>query len=143
MSAAVIWSIAFLILLGMELLLGTFYLLMVALGVAAGALAAWAGLDPVWQFALAGVIGFAATAGLHFKRYKTSKTPIYSENKNVLLDIGETVEVTYWNTANLTATVRYRGANWSACWVGQGNPTTGLCVIKGIDGSQLQLVAKT
>lgn len=141
MSAAIIWSIAFLVVLGVELLIGTFYLLMVSLGIAVGALAAWAGLGPVWQFALAGVIGIAATAGLHFKRYKTSKTPAYSENKNVLIDIGETVEVDHWDS-NLITNVRYRGANWSARWAGEGSPTTGLCVISGIEGNQLQLVSK-
>lgn len=138
MNPALIWGIVFLLLLGTELMTGTFYLLMIALGAAIGGIAAFIGLDLYWQLALAGTSAAAATAILHFRRYKNPKSAIYTENKNALIDIGQRVDVVHWN-ADKTTKVRHRGVEWSARWVGEGAPATGSCVIQGIVGSQLQL----
>ena len=45
MTTTSLWFIAALVVLGIELMLGTVYLLAAALGLAAGGLASWAGLD--------------------------------------------------------------------------------------------------
>ncbi|MGL4668139.1 MAG: NfeD family protein [Saezia sp.] len=138
MYYAIIWGVLFFLLLGVEMITGTFYLLMISIGMLAGAGAALLGLDVIWQIGLAGSISAVITALFHFKRVKNPKAAIYSENKDALIDIGQLVEVNHWGP-DKTTQVRHRGAEWSARWVGEGVPTVGSCVIRGIKGSQLQL----
>lgn len=133
-----LWGILIAVLIGCELLTGTFYLLMIALGAVVGLLGAILGLSASWQLLLAAIACIAFTGAWHYKRYKDPKDPIYSRNKNALIDIGETVEVSHWQP-NRSAQVRYRGADWTAIWVGQGEPSTGICVIKGMRGNQLEV----
>lgn len=101
---------------GIELATGTFYLLMLAIGLAAAALAAHAGAAFEVQIAFAAVVGSAAVLGWRaFKRSRTPDLPA-SANHDVNLDIGETVQVDTWNP-NRTAQVKYRGANWTVASV--------------------------
>lgn len=138
MNPAIWWGIVVLVLIGSEMFTGTFYLLMLALGAIVGAVAALAGLDLNWQILLASVTAILATGLLHMRRYKNPRSANYAENKDAIIDIGETVEVTHWSPEQTTQ-VKYRGATWSARWVGQGQPQTGRCIIRGMKGSQLQL----
>ena len=141
MNPAYWWGIAAAVLIGLELVTGTFYLLMLALGTIVGAVAYLIGLSFNWQIVCAALTAAVATGLWHFKRYKNPRSKIYFENKNALIDIGETVEVVHWNP-DQTTKVRYRGAEWSALWIGEGEPQTGRCTISAIKGSQLQLDAK-
>ena len=59
MHPAMLWWIATAILVGTELLTGTVYLLVIALGAAAGAVAAHFGLDTNIQMAVAAAVGSA------------------------------------------------------------------------------------
>jgi len=97
----------------LELLTGTFYLLMLAIGLAAGALAAHMGLDVTGQLVLAAVVGSLTTAGLYLRRKKTAADPSVRSLRSVNLDVGEVIEVGEWR-ADGTASVRYRGAQWQA-----------------------------
>lgn len=140
MNYAYWWGIAAAVLIGVELLIGTFYLLMVALGLGAGALAAFLGLSLNMQILCATLTASVTTGLWHWKNYKNPRAAIYSENKDAIIDIGETVEVVNWD-AQQTTKVRYRGAQWAARWVGPGDPQIGHCAIQGMKGSELQLGA--
>ena len=48
-SPVVCWLVAGLLLVGVDMLLGTFYLLVMGLAAGCGALAAWSGLSAGWQ----------------------------------------------------------------------------------------------
>ena len=95
-----------------ELLTGTFYLLMLALGFAAAALAAYAGVSTVVQTLIASAVGGGAVVLWHRIRSQRPHSLPASANPDVNLDIGETVQVHVWQ-ADGTAQVQYRGANWT------------------------------
>ncbi|HEY4084205.1 MAG TPA: NfeD family protein [Burkholderiaceae bacterium] len=139
MSFSTQWWIICGILVAVELATGTFYLLMLALGAAAAAVMAMLGFEPTAQVLVAAVVGGGAVALWHMKRIKTggTKTPAGS-NPDANLDIGQEVQVKHWQ-ADGSATVRYRGAEWSARFAGQGTPEAGKFTIRAIEGSCLQL----
>lgn len=138
-SAATGWWVICGILVGLELSTGTFYLLMLALGAAAGALGAHAGLSMTAQLALAAVLGGAAVALWHRRQLQRPSTPAEA-NPDVNLDVGQTLDVPAWRDDG-TAEVRYRGAAWQARYAGQGLPHPGRHVIRAIHGSVLLLEA--
>lgn len=125
-------------LIAMELVSGaTFYLLMLALGAAAAALAAHLGLAFSVQMVLAAVVGGAAVAGWHRRQQRHPRLPA-QQNPNVNLDIGQSLEVRHWR-GDGTAEVHYRGAAWQARFIGHGTPQGGRHVIKAVEGSCLLL----
>jgi membrane protein implicated in regulation of membrane protease activity len=122
----------------LELLSGTFYLLMLAIGLSAAALAAHAGASYPVQIALAAVVGGGAVMGWNLYRQKNAVTHHPGTNPDVNLDIGETVQVVSWQPDGSTS-VKYRGAQWNAVLAGGGQPTPGAHHIVEIRGSQLIL----
>ena len=58
-SAGLCWLVAALILGGIDMVAGTFYLLMIGLGCLAGAVVYWADLSLAWQCAAASVCAVA------------------------------------------------------------------------------------
>jgi len=97
----------------LELFTGTFYLLMVALGLTAGALAAHGGLNLTGQLVAAAVVGAGAVAAWTALRRRGAKDLPAGASRDVNLDIGEVVQVAAWE-ADGTAHVQYRGARWTA-----------------------------
>lgn len=95
-----------------ELLIGTFYLLMIAVGFAAAAVAAHLGAGPVLQTLVAAVVGGGAVVAWYLTRDRSRTELPAQANANVNLDIGETLQVNAWNSDG-TANVQYRGANWT------------------------------
>lgn len=137
-SDPVWWWIGCGILVATELATGTFYLLMLALGMAAAAIGAHLGLGFTAQLLLAALVGGGAVAAWHIRRSRQPAAPPASANRDVNLDIGERVRVDRWN-ADGTAQVHYRGANWSVRWQGSGVPLPGEHVIRAVDGNRLLL----
>ena len=113
MTESTVWWVLAGSLVGIELLTGTFYLLMVAIGAAAGALVAHAGMDMTTQTAIAAVVGGGAVALWHWQRGRNPAAVRATANPDVNLDIGGTVFVEQWDAQQHT-TVRYRGADWVA-----------------------------
>jgi membrane protein implicated in regulation of membrane protease activity len=111
LSGATGWWIGAGVLVAAELASGTFYLLMLALG----AVAAW-----------------------HLKRTRQPAATPAAKNPDVNLDIGGTVQVAQWS-ADGTAQVSYRGANWAVRYAGRGPPHPGAHVIRAVEGSCLLL----
>ena len=103
MANTTIWWIVTGALVALELATGTFYLLMLAVGAAAGALAALTGASLATQLTVAAVVGGVGAYLRHPRSAATIDT----------LDVGETVQVGQW-APDGTAQVRYRGAPWTA-----------------------------
>lgn len=123
-----------------ELLTGTFYLLMVALGLAAGALAAHLGLPQLQQVAVAAIAGCAAV-GLCWQVRRRSRlaVPAPQANPDLNLDIGQTVHVAQWDPDG-TARIHYRGSTWTARLATPAPaPPPGAYVIRAIEGAVLVL----
>ena len=137
-SAATGWWIVAGVLVAAELATGTFYLLMLAVGAVAAALAAHAGMAFNGQLLAAALIGGGAVAAWHFKRGRQPAPGPAGENRDVNLDIGETVQVAEWD-ADGDAKVSYRGATWTVRYAGSGVPQPGRHVIRAIDGNRLLL----
>jgi membrane protein implicated in regulation of membrane protease activity len=139
LSEATLWWVVAGVLVAVELATGTFYLLMLALGAAAGALAAHAGLGFNGQIVIGALVGGGATALWHWKRRQTHSDPAPPEtNRDVQLDIGQRVHVADW-AEDGTARVDYRGASWQVRYAGAGQPVPGLFVIVAVDGNVLRL----
>jgi membrane protein implicated in regulation of membrane protease activity len=120
MSESTIWWLLAGMAVAVELVTGTFYLLMLALGLAAGAIAAYLGFTPVVQLLTAALIGGGAVLSWHFVRSRQPAPLHANANRDVNLDIGEAVQVDQWN-ADGTATVKFRGASWTAVLADYGN----------------------
>jgi len=132
-----VWWIVGGLLVAGELATGTFYLLMLAIGCAVGALAAHAQVGFVGQAIVAAVVGAVAVLTWHRRRPRPV-APIAPANPDINLDIGERVQVDAWN-ADGTARVGYRGAAWNVRWVGEGAPGPGAHVIDEVRHNELAL----
>ena len=96
-----------------ELVTGTFYLLMFAVGLAAAAIAAHLGMSLTAQLVIAALICGGAVVAWHLLRGKKMIGKKAEFNSDVNMDIGQTVHVDTW-LADGTANIKYRGANWTA-----------------------------
>jgi len=141
-SNATLWWLVAGVLVAVELATGTFYLLMLALGAAAGALAAHLGWSVTAQIVAAAVAGGGATAAWHLKRARKPPDAPADSNADVNIDIGQHVHVDAWQ-ADGQARVQYRGAAWSVRYAGSGPPAPGEHVIVALRGSQLQVAQVT
>lgn len=119
-----------------ELLTGTFYLLMLAFGLVAGAVAAHLGASLAPQLIAAAVVGSAGVVGCHFFRKRNPSQQPASSNRDVNLDVGETVQVDAWN-ADGTAHVRHRGAQWTVMLRPGNAPSAGLHRVAEVIGNRL------
>ena len=136
LSAASWWWIGAGVLVAAELATGTFYLLMIALGAVAGALAAHVGLGGTAQLAAAAIVGGGATALWHWRRARAPRSAPFQSNRDVNLDVGERVRVDAWG-ADRTARVNYRGAGWTVVYQGDGPPAPGEFAIAAVEGNRL------
>jgi membrane protein implicated in regulation of membrane protease activity len=135
-TAPTLWWLATGALVAAELVTGTFYLLMLALGAAFGALAAHAGIGDTGQIVCAAGFGAAATALWHYNRARAPRSAPADRNRDANLDIGQTLRVDAWK-ADGTARAQYRGAAWSVRFTGGGTPSPGDHVIVAVDGNCL------
>ncbi|MYM72778.1 NfeD family protein [Duganella sp. FT109W] len=128
----------------LELFSGTFYLLMIAIGLMAGAVAAFLGLGEALSLLIAAVVGVAATFVLRRSRYGKQQQRVQAErDPNVNLDIGQTVNVPAWQDG--AARVMYRGALWDVeldTSVAPGSTAApGQYTIREVRGSRLIVAA--
>jgi membrane protein implicated in regulation of membrane protease activity len=138
LASSTLWWIAAGVAVAAELATGTFYLLMIALGLAAGGLAASMGASWVWQLLGAALVGGGAVAAWTTLRARRPDPLPANANPDVQSDIGRQVHVTRW-AGDGTARVHYRGAEWTARWQGATPPPPGAghYTIRSIDGNQL------
>lgn len=137
-DASTVWWATAGVLVVLELASGTFYLLMLALGAAFGALAAHAGLAFPAQLISAAGVGGSAVVFWHLRRARRpAHTPV-AANPDLQIDIGATVRVTHWGADGRTR-VHYRGAQWDARHAGPGLPEPGDHVVEAVQGNVLVL----
>lgn len=138
LSAATFWWVAAGIAVAAELATGTFYLLMIALGLAAAAVAAHLGLDGSGQIVTGALVAGIATALWHWKRARAPRSAPAAQNRDVNLDIGEHVQVDAWNT-DRTARVQYRGSQWTARLQPGATPSPGEHRVTAVEGNWIVL----
>jgi membrane protein implicated in regulation of membrane protease activity len=141
LSAATFWWVAAGIAVAAELATGTFYLLMIALGLAAAAVAAHLGLGSTAQIVIGALVAGGATALWHWHRASQPRSAPARENRDVNLDIGERVHVTHW-ADDRTARVHYRGSHWTARLQDGADAAPGEHVVVAVEGNWLVLAPR-
>lgn len=136
MAESTIWWLFAGAAIAVELVTGTFYLLMLSLGLVAAAIAADLGATLTVQFAVAALLSGGAVVGWRrYKQQQPSALPAQA-NHDVNMDIGEHVQVNQW-APDGTGVVKYRGAQWSVSLVAGATPLPGAHVIVEVVGSRL------
>ena len=135
-SGATAWWLAAGVLVAAELFAGSFYMLMLALGCAAGALAAHLGAGYSTQVFSAALVGAGTTAVWHFRRARSPRSAPVESNRDANLDIGQSLQVPAWQSDG-SARVNYRGSAWNVQFRGPGTPAPGEHVIVAVQGNRL------
>ena len=135
---ATFWWVAAGIAVAAELGTGTFYLLMIALGLAAAAVAAQVGVDVTAQLAVAALVGGGATVAWHLRRARQRSDEPAATNRDVNLDIGDRIHVERW-TDERTARVRHRGTEWTARLAPGAEARGGEHIVSAVEGNWLIL----
>jgi membrane protein implicated in regulation of membrane protease activity len=120
----------------LELLSGTIYLLLLSIGFAAAALTAHAGFGLTVQILAAAVFGVGSVIAWYAVRRRRPASAPSRANRDVNLDIGSHVHIDAWNPDG-TASVRYRGAQWTAIPRAGHVPSTGEHRVGEVIGSRL------
>lgn len=105
-----LWWLLALVLVITEMLSGTFYLLALAVGVAAAGVAAFLGMSANGQALIAALLCSVSVLSLYLWKRKAAPASVQS---NFSFDIGQTVHIVSWSDQR-HARVNYRGAEWDA-----------------------------
>lgn len=135
MAESSVWWLLTGVAVAAELMTGTFYLLMFALGLAAAAIAAHLGLGLASQLVIAAIVGGGAVVAWHLLRGKKSVGKSAEFNSDVNMDIGQTIYIEAWQ-ADGTANVKYRGSNWIAQLQAGSDAAAGSYIIEQVIGSR-------
>ena len=137
MQPVLAWLLAGLLLVVVELMTGTFYLLILGLAAGIGSLVAYLG-QPFWMQALIAALAAFAGGGLVHRYHRAANA---SSPKDIANDIGQTVTIESWvNEPQRLARVRYRGTIWDAEVAGSDpiEPDARLYVV-ATEGSRLKV----
>jgi len=128
------WAVTGIVLIIVEMLTGTFYLLVLGIAALAAAAAAYLGLS-FWVQAV--VIAAVAVIGvILIKRFRGAALPGASQS----LDIGQAVVLDSWiSEADGLARVTYRNAQWEAQVTGERIPGGKVFYIHAVDGNTLRV----
>jgi membrane protein implicated in regulation of membrane protease activity len=129
-----IWWVLAAVLVGLELVTGTFYLLAVGVAFALGGLAAVLGAPLPVQMLIGGLSAVAGTFAAHHWQNARDAAP------QAGLDVGQEVQVLTWHD-NGTARVTYRGTQWDAEITAPHAPRAQTMYIVGTRGSTLVVAA--
>jgi membrane protein implicated in regulation of membrane protease activity len=141
MTDSTLWWVLTALAVATELLTGTFYLLMLAIGLAAGAVGAHLGIGMTGQLVCAALAGGGAVVALQKFRPTPTHQLSPQANADVNLDIGQTLHIQHWHP-DLTAQASYRGAIWTVELMpdaAENPPATGLYRIREVVGSRLRV----
>lgn len=137
MQPALAWLLAGLLLVVVELMTGTFYLLILGLAAGIGSLIAF--LDqPFWMQALIAAIA-AIIGGVLVYRYHSAANA--TSPKDTANDIGQTVTIESWvSEPQRVARVRHRGTIWDAEVLGNDRiEPNALLYVVAMEGSRLKV----
>ena len=135
MDHAIVWAVIGLVLVIVEVMTGTFYLLMLAVAAFGAALAAWLGLGFSAQSIVAAVVSAVGCYGVHVYRANNSAQQMPP------IDAGMPASFESWLDAGARlARVRYRGASWDARVEGSDAIEPGATVyVLAADGNTLRV----
>ena len=136
MAQSSIWWVLAGVVIAVELLSGTFYLLMLSIGLMAAAIAAHLGATGTMQLVVAALVGGGFVVAWRSYKQKQPSVARASANRDVNLDVGETVQVDVWGP-DRSSFVKYRGANWSVSLVAGAVASPGKHSIVEVVGSRL------
>ena len=138
MDGYLIWIIAGFALIIIELMTGTFYLLVIGVGAFAGSAISWFGGSLFAQSATAGAISLLGTYFVHQWRERQKAAASASGGS---LDVGQPVVFEAWiDQASGVARVKYRGATWDArVEPGRETRPSDVLYITGQDGQTLKV----
>ena len=141
MELWLIWTVAGFALVIAELVTGTFYLLVIALGAFAGALVAYLGGNEMVQAVVGSVVAIGGAIAVHHWHSRRRQADKGHAN---LLDLGQPVVLESWaNESAGIARVKYRGTSWDARLASTSpRPEPGSTLyIEGQDGGMLIVAA--
>jgi membrane protein implicated in regulation of membrane protease activity len=125
------WFLIALVMLALEMMTGTFYILVIGIALAIGGLVALCGLNLTAQISISAIVGIIGTVILHSKKGLAFDT---LQNPNV----GEQVKVLVWREGG-KARVSYRGSEWDAEIASTDVPQDQTLYIQEMRGSTLVL----
>ena len=132
------WAVIGLLLVIVELLTGTFYLLVLGIAAFGAALAAWLGQGFPVQVIVAAAIAALGCYGVHIYRARnlTQKMPS--------VDAGQPANFESWvDQGARLARVTYRGASWDALVEGEESPEAGaILYVLATQGNTLKVTAR-
>ena len=138
MDLSLAWAIAGLVLVIVELLTGTFYLLMLAVAAFGAAAAGWLGYEFPMQALVAAVVAGAGCYAVHVYRARDRGA------KMAPIDAGMPASFETWiDSGSRLARVRYRGASWDAHVEGADTVEPGaMLYVLSADGNTLRVTKK-
>ena len=132
MDTYLLWAIAGIVLIIVEMLTGTFYLLVLGIAALAAAGAAWLG-QSFWVQAV--VTAAVTVAGVILVIRFRGKGTIAQKRS---LDVGQSVSIESWiSEADGLARVNYRNAQWEARVTGERVPGGKVFYIHAVEGNTL------
>jgi membrane protein implicated in regulation of membrane protease activity len=135
MDTYLIWLVAGFLLIIVELVSGTFYLLVLGVAAVAGGVVAYTGLPFSVQAVVAATLAVIGVVWVN--RVRRASTGVKMRS----LDVGQPATFDHWvDRAAGHTRVKYRDALWDATVVGEisGEPGEGLTVVS-IDGNTLKV----
>jgi len=136
MDYGIAWGVVGLVLVIVELLTGTFYLLMLGIAAFGAALAAWLGFEFSVQAVVAAIVSAIGCYGVHLYRARNKARQMPP------IDAGMPASFESWvDPKARLARVRYRGASWDARVEGfEGGIEPGATVyVLAADGNTLRV----
>ncbi|WP_047236290.1 NfeD family protein [Chromobacterium subtsugae] len=133
-QAITFWFACALIALIAEFMSGTFYLLMIALAMGAGGLAAWLGLAEFTQWLIASACGAAGVLLIRQRKRRRPSPPPPRDDP----DWGQQVSIRSLTSPG-HARVFYRGAEWDAQLLDAGQNAGDAGYICGREGNLLKI----
>lgn len=128
------WFVLAFVLVVAELLTGTFYLMMIAIALAAAGVASLVGAPLVIQLVIAVIFGFGGALLLRRMRFGRLENADAEPLQN--MDVGQTLHVQRWSGGR-TARASYRGAQWDIELADGEEPQAGEFVIQAIHANRL------
>lgn len=139
MEAYVWWAVAGIGLIIVEMVTGTFLLLVLGLACFGGALMGWFGFSFWIQVLIA--VALASIGMIMVSKFRGKVAGAKTDNQS--LDIGHTVILESWvSEADGVAKVRYRNATWDAKVEGERTPGGTVFYIQSVDGNTLHVASK-
>lgn len=133
------WWVLAVVLGTVELFVGSFYLLVIAVAMAVSGIVAWFGGSLNTQLLVAAVLSVVGVLLLRHVRSLAPRPGTPEQSRDLHLDIGQMVDVPQWESSGY-ARINYRGSQWQAELLSGYPRRSGRHRIHGLHGSRLVLI---